>query len=177
MIMCMHAHRDICQNAHCKAAAPCHPALNSLPGALATLLFLLAYWPGAPLTHAPSINALIGRSSKLTDAAGAEAASPLPHHTKPKLLKHLHVQPKKPDQQATKPLDAPAEKQQQQQQAPAAKPAAAAETPAAAPAKPDGSKVSLELFVMSLCPDASFCEHYFDKILQKLHPIVHVITE
>ncbi|KAI8474862.1 MAG: hypothetical protein J3K34DRAFT_111252 [Monoraphidium minutum] len=40
-------------------------------------------------------------------------------------------------------------------------------------AAPPG-KVLLELFVMSLCPDANFCEHFFDKLLETLHPIVHV---
>ncbi|KIZ04353.1 hypothetical protein MNEG_3608 [Monoraphidium neglectum] len=24
-----------------------------------------------------------------------------------------------------------------------------------------------------MCPDANFCEHYFDKLLEKFHPIVH----
>jgi hypothetical protein len=41
------------------------------------------------------------------------------------------------------------------------------------PSPPD-AKVLLELFVMSMCPDANFCEHYFDKLLEKFHPIVHV---
>lgn len=39
-----------------------------------------------------------------------------------------------------------------------------------------GGKVDLELFVMSLCPDASYCEHAFGKLLDRLHPIVHVTS-
>ncbi|KIY98459.1 hypothetical protein MNEG_9504 [Monoraphidium neglectum] len=38
-------------------------------------------------------------------------------------------------------------------------------------------KVLLELFVMSKCPDASYCEHYLQETVEKLSDIVHVRTE
>jgi hypothetical protein len=43
------------------------------------------------------------------------------------------------------------------------------------PGQPPADKVTLELFVMSRCPDANHCEHVFDKILEKAHPIAHVV--
>lgn len=51
------------------------------------------------------------------------------------------------------------------------------DNPAVAGGTGPDDKVVLELFVMSLCPDAEFCESHFDKLLDKLHPIVHVRTE
>jgi len=38
-------------------------------------------------------------------------------------------------------------------------------------------KVLVELFVMSICPDAMYCEWLMGGIVEKLHPIVHLRTE
>jgi hypothetical protein len=43
---------------------------------------------------------------------------------------------------------------------------------------PEGnaSKVQLSLYLMSQCPDANVCEHTFQRVLEKLHPIAHLNT-
>jgi hypothetical protein len=79
-----------------------------------------------------------------------------------------------------------AQQQQQQQQqpaqhepsaAPAAAPLAAAALQKSGKQTAPPNKVLLELFVMSLCPDAAFCQAVFSRLMAKLHPIVHLQTE
>jgi hypothetical protein len=41
----------------------------------------------------------------------------------------------------------------------------------------DEDRVLVELFVMSKCPDANYCEHYLARTLERLSPIVHVRAE
>jgi hypothetical protein len=65
--------------------------------------------------------------------------------------------------------------------------AAPAPAPAPAPATPQrqqahaskkgGDRVLLELFVMSECPDANYCEHVFGRLLETLNPIVTLRTQ
>jgi hypothetical protein len=119
-------------------------------GTLVALLFIVAYWPGAPLSHGPSINALI-HSSKGDAAATSRVMAPA-----------AAAPAAAPPQQAKQPQPA-------QQQQPPAK--------AAPPAPAGGGSVLVELFVMSMCPDANYCEHAFNKILADIHPIVKVETQ
>ncbi|KIZ04351.1 hypothetical protein MNEG_3606 [Monoraphidium neglectum] len=167
-------------------------------GTVAAVLFVLAYWPGAPLQHGPGLSALaLSRkdspsttaaveleSGKLTPKQADKQQQPVPKASAAKEAKQAAATNEAPagasaaKAQAAKPSapGAPA----------AAKPATAAGDKAASSSKdgssggsgsPPSDKALLELFVMSLCPDADFCEHYFDKLLDKLHPIVHVKTE
>lgn len=56
-------------------------------------------------------------------------------------------------------------------------PASAGSQQAAGGDTDPGDKVLLELFVMSKCPDASYCEHYLADDLERLSDIVHVRTQ
>lgn len=171
--MTRHNYTPLLQPAHevHRHAAPATPCGRPRTWAWAfagvfAVLFLVAFWPGAPLSHGPGLNALIGGGANAgaTQRAAAAAVQQLqPRKAGPGARPPTQQQPAQQQQ-------AP---QQQQQQQPAAKAAAA---PAAA-GSGDSEKVQLELFVMSKCPDAKFCEHAFNRILAKIHPIVHVQTE
>ncbi|KAI8474858.1 MAG: hypothetical protein J3K34DRAFT_111189 [Monoraphidium minutum] len=171
-------------------------------GAVATVLFSISFYPGSPV-HAPSMSTLMrhGRGSQPLAAGprapGAQGAAAAPAAT---TVARPSIQPRPQPQPQKQPAPQPPHKPQQQQlkeeakqqhpKAPAAappqaraapKPAPAADVPSVTPAAALGraaaappGKVLLELFVMSHCPDARFCEVEIDKLLEKLHPIAHL---
>ncbi|GBF94189.1 hypothetical protein Rsub_07176 [Raphidocelis subcapitata] len=177
-------------------------------GAFVALLFTAAFWPGGPLTHAPSrLNALIHsgkaqrelvRRAGVAGPAAAAAAARRQKQAAQQAQKQQKQQQQQQQQQqqpqrvpAARPQHDPNPQQagaaaaaavhsrpaapwQQKGQRAAALPAAA--LPAAAAAAPAGGAQLLELFVMSQCPDASFCEHAFERILKPIARIVEVRT-
>jgi hypothetical protein len=121
-------------------------------------LFAVAYWPGSPAHHAPNIMALMHFGRGKAESGGARPAAP------------AAARPAAPAAaRAAEPAAAP--RQQPARQQPAPQPAPQQ------PQKKRDNTVLLELFVMSKCPDANFCEHAFARLLATLHPIVTVRTQ
>lgn len=147
-----------------RAAMPCTKTKHALYffGALAAVLFVVAYWPSH--IHGTGLRALAGHASHTMTSPQSTAAR-LPSI----LHRQQHGQPaeeeflKQQDGSNTQ-LIAAADGQLQQKAA-------------ADGLERHSKKVKLELFVMSLCPDAKYCEHFFDDLLEKINPIVEVETQ
>jgi hypothetical protein len=133
-----------------------------------SLVFFIAYWPHEGNAGAA---ALAARRAGPTAAPGAAEVQPPPaaaaaqQQQAPGGLLGSLVPSWGYSGSAADAADAPPEDQQQQPDHP----------PATLP-EGDASKVQLNLYLMSMCPDANVCEHTFHRVLERLHPIVHVNT-